>query len=164
MHDELMALAGRLAAAGERPPLPCPDPVNAAMIRNWTQALGDAGTWDDVAPPAVRRAPGEQDRGVVGREHLGEGARAFVGAGERGHLGGDRVGRGAEVVRQLVVAGVGRVGCAPADAEDVAVLRIVVRDGFNADLASDLVADIRAVCAELAAAEKSDRRRSHFAH
>ncbi|GAA0218818.1 hypothetical protein GCM10009527_013780 [Actinomadura nitritigenes] len=53
MHDELMALAGRLAAAGERPPLPCPDPVNAAMIRNWTQALGDAGTWDDVAPPAM---------------------------------------------------------------------------------------------------------------
>ena len=52
----------------------------------------------------------------------------------------------------------------PPDAEDVAVLRIVVRDGFNADLASDLVADIRAVCAELAAAEKSDRRRSHFAH
>ena len=52
----------------------------------------------------------------------------------------------------------------PPDAEDVAVLRIVVRDGFNADLASDLVADIRAVCAELAAAEKPDRRRSHFAH
>lgn len=48
-----MALAGRLAAAGERPPLPCPDPVNAAMIRNWTQALGDTGTWDDVAPPAM---------------------------------------------------------------------------------------------------------------
>ncbi|MWA06163.1 hypothetical protein F8568_038605 [Actinomadura sp. LD22] len=48
-----MALAGRLEAAGERPPLPCPDPVNAAMIRNWTQALGDTGTWDDVAPPAM---------------------------------------------------------------------------------------------------------------
>ncbi|MDL4821312.1 OB-fold domain-containing protein [Actinomadura opuntiae] len=53
MHDELMALAGRLAAAGEQAALPCPDPVNAAMIRNWTQALGDAGTWDDVAPPAM---------------------------------------------------------------------------------------------------------------
>ncbi|MEU9024599.1 OB-fold domain-containing protein [Actinomadura sp. NPDC048394] len=53
MHDELMALAGRLEAAGEGPPLPCPDPVNAAMIRNWTQALGDTGTWDDVAPPAM---------------------------------------------------------------------------------------------------------------
>ncbi|MEU6749193.1 OB-fold domain-containing protein [Spirillospora sp. NPDC046719] len=23
------------------------------MIRNWTQALGDTGTWDDVAPPAM---------------------------------------------------------------------------------------------------------------
>ncbi|MEV5827884.1 hypothetical protein AB0L25_20170 [Spirillospora sp. NPDC052242] len=53
MHDELSALAGRLAAAGERPGPPCPDPVNAAMIRNWTQALGDPRTWDDVAPPAM---------------------------------------------------------------------------------------------------------------
>ncbi|GAA2137740.1 OB-fold domain-containing protein [Actinomadura napierensis] len=53
MHDELMALAGRLSAAGGQAALPCPDPVNAAMIRNWTQALGDTGTWDDVAPPAM---------------------------------------------------------------------------------------------------------------
>ncbi|MFV2175742.1 hypothetical protein ACFHW2_34865 [Actinomadura sp. LOL_016] len=53
MHDELTALAGRLAAAGERPAAPCPDPVNAPMIRNWTQALGDPGSWDDVAPPAM---------------------------------------------------------------------------------------------------------------
>jgi glutamate decarboxylase len=53
----------------------------------------------------------------------------------------------------------------PPDAEDLGVLRIVVRDGFNADLAGDLVRDIRAVCAELAAPEpSSSRRRSHFAH
>ncbi|MFC6934545.1 OB-fold domain-containing protein [Actinomadura yumaensis] len=53
MHEELTAVADRLAAAGERPAAPCQDPVNAAMIRNWTQALGDPGNWDDVAPPAM---------------------------------------------------------------------------------------------------------------
>ncbi|WP_295123183.1 glutamate decarboxylase [uncultured Leifsonia sp.] len=66
----------------------------------------------------------------------------------------------------------------PADATDVAVLRIVVRDGFNADLAADLVTDVRAVCAELGAqaekagatadaaakATESARTKSHFAH
>lgn len=66
----------------------------------------------------------------------------------------------------------------PPDATDVAVLRIVVRDGFNADLAADLVADVHTVCAELreqaqeagtatrapAKATKSARTRSHFAH
>ncbi|WP_289850700.1 OB-fold domain-containing protein [Actinoallomurus purpureus] len=54
MHDQLMALAGELTAAGERPAGACPDPVNAAMIRNWTQALGDRGTrWAETAPPAM---------------------------------------------------------------------------------------------------------------
>ncbi|MCP2339964.1 OB-fold domain-containing protein [Actinomadura rupiterrae] len=53
-HDELTTLAGRLADGGERPAPPCPDAVNAAMIRHWTQALGDAsGAWEDVAPPAM---------------------------------------------------------------------------------------------------------------
>jgi glutamate decarboxylase len=66
----------------------------------------------------------------------------------------------------------------PADATDVAVLRIVVRDGFNADLADDLVRDVRAVCAELgeqaqkagaasdagAKATESARTKAHFAH
>jgi glutamate decarboxylase len=65
----------------------------------------------------------------------------------------------------------------PADATDVAVLRIVVRDGFNVDLAEGLVNDIRAVCAELgeqaakagaaeaaAKATESARSRTHFAH
>ncbi|WP_018655432.1 OB-fold domain-containing protein [Actinomadura flavalba] len=53
MHDELTALAERLAALGDRPGVPCPDPVNAAMIRNWTQALGDTGDWSELAPPAM---------------------------------------------------------------------------------------------------------------
>ncbi|MFL6055019.1 MAG: OB-fold domain-containing protein [Actinoallomurus sp.] len=54
MHDRLMALVEELTAAGERPAAPCADPVNAAMIRNWTQALGDRSTrWADTAPPAM---------------------------------------------------------------------------------------------------------------
>jgi uncharacterized OB-fold protein/acyl dehydratase len=54
MHDRLMTLAEELAAEGERLAPPCPDPVNAAMIRNWTQALGDRSPlWDEVAPPAM---------------------------------------------------------------------------------------------------------------
>jgi uncharacterized OB-fold protein/acyl dehydratase len=54
MHDELMTLAARLTAAGERPAPPGPDPVNAAMIRNWTQAIGDTDpAWEGVAPPAM---------------------------------------------------------------------------------------------------------------
>jgi uncharacterized OB-fold protein/acyl dehydratase len=54
VHDELMTLAARLDVEGERPAPPCPDPVNAAMIRNWTQALGDTDpAWQSVAPPAM---------------------------------------------------------------------------------------------------------------
>ncbi|MFF5259079.1 OB-fold domain-containing protein [Actinomadura viridis] len=56
MHDRLTALAARLAAAGERPAPPCPDPVNEPMIRNWTQALGDPDpAWHEggQAPPAM---------------------------------------------------------------------------------------------------------------
>jgi uncharacterized OB-fold protein/acyl dehydratase len=54
MHDRLMALAKELAAEGERPAPPCPDPVNAAMIRNWTWALGDRDPlWERFAPPAM---------------------------------------------------------------------------------------------------------------
>ncbi len=53
-HDELMTLAARLTAEGERPAPPCPDPVNAAMIRNWTQAIGDTDpAWETTAPPAM---------------------------------------------------------------------------------------------------------------
>jgi hypothetical protein len=54
VHEELMALAARLVAAGERPAPPCPDAVNAAMIRNWTQAIGDTDpAWETTAPPAM---------------------------------------------------------------------------------------------------------------
>ncbi len=52
-HAELMALADKLVAAGESARFPCPDPVNAAMIRNWTQALGDTHDWGGTAPPAM---------------------------------------------------------------------------------------------------------------
>ncbi|WP_395106708.1 OB-fold domain-containing protein [Actinomadura sp. SCN-SB] len=56
VHERLTALAAELAAAGERPAPPCPDPVNEPMIRNWTQALGDASpAWHSggLAPPAM---------------------------------------------------------------------------------------------------------------
>ena len=50
----LFALADELVALGETPASPCPDPVNAAVIRNWTQALGEPyARWETVAPPAV---------------------------------------------------------------------------------------------------------------
>jgi glutamate decarboxylase len=53
----------------------------------------------------------------------------------------------------------------PADATDVAVLRIVIRDGFNADLGTRLAADIEAVCSALAKGrEPAERSRAHFAH
>jgi uncharacterized protein len=54
MHERLTALADELAAQGESAATPCPDPVNAAMIRHWTQALGDrSGRWSEHAPPAM---------------------------------------------------------------------------------------------------------------
>nr|WP_206024495.1 glutamate decarboxylase [Rhodococcus sp. 14C212] len=53
----------------------------------------------------------------------------------------------------------------PADAQDVAVLRIVVREGFSADLARQLFADLERVCAELR--KEGPLRHAgeqHFAH
>lgn len=41
VHDRLMAIADRLAAAGEQAAPPCPDAVNLPMIRHWTQAVGE---------------------------------------------------------------------------------------------------------------------------
>ncbi|WP_289849128.1 OB-fold domain-containing protein [Actinoallomurus spadix] len=50
----MTVLAEELTALGERPAGPCPDPVNAPMIRNWTQALGDHDArWAETAPPAM---------------------------------------------------------------------------------------------------------------
>jgi uncharacterized OB-fold protein len=48
------AAAARLAAAGDSTPRFGRDPVNAPMIRNWTEAIGGSGSWDaGVAPPAM---------------------------------------------------------------------------------------------------------------
>ncbi len=53
----------------------------------------------------------------------------------------------------------------PADAEDVAVLRIVVRDGFNSELGRMLTDAVAAACHELSESEAGAKpRRSHFAH
>ncbi|WP_025159129.1 glutamate decarboxylase [Leifsonia aquatica] len=52
----------------------------------------------------------------------------------------------------------------PADAQDVAVLRIVVRDGFSVELADALVADVRAVCAELRTGDPGRIPKTAFAH
>ena len=65
-HDELMTLAARLTALGGRPAPPCPDPVNAAMIRNWTQAIGDTDTARAIMspPPYVSGGPHERAGGA----------------------------------------------------------------------------------------------------
>jgi glutamate decarboxylase len=52
----------------------------------------------------------------------------------------------------------------PEHAEDVAVLRVVVRDGFSAELADDLVADVRAVCGELRVGDPARIPKTGFAH
>lgn len=73
MHDRLMALAKELAAGGERPAPPCPGPVNAPMIRDWTRALGDRDPlWARFAPPAMVQVwsmepPGERSATAADR-------------------------------------------------------------------------------------------------
>jgi glutamate decarboxylase len=53
----------------------------------------------------------------------------------------------------------------PADAEDVAVLRIVVRDGFNSELGRMLTDAVTTACRELSERDAGARaQRSHFAH
>ncbi|WP_024795950.1 glutamate decarboxylase [Tomitella biformata] len=52
----------------------------------------------------------------------------------------------------------------PADAEEVAVLRIVVREGFSGDLAGKLMDDMRSVCAKLEAGARPNSHSQHFAH
>jgi uncharacterized OB-fold protein/acyl dehydratase len=39
---QIRAIADRVAAAGQSSPRPARDPVNLPMIRNWTEAIGDA--------------------------------------------------------------------------------------------------------------------------
>ena len=48
--------------------------------------------------------------------------------------------------------------------EEVAVLRIVVREGFSGDLAGKLMDDMRAVCAKLEAGVRPNSHSAHFAH
>jgi glutamate decarboxylase len=53
----------------------------------------------------------------------------------------------------------------PDGAEDIAVLRVVVREGFSADLARSLAADMRAVLAKLDAIKPGGEfTEGHFAH
>ncbi len=53
----------------------------------------------------------------------------------------------------------------PDGAEDIAVLRVVVREGFSADLARSLAADLRAVLAKLDAIKPGGEfTEGHFAH
>ena len=52
--NEIEAVARRLIADGDCTPRLARDPVNAPMVRNWTEALGDANpTYPDLAPPAM---------------------------------------------------------------------------------------------------------------
>jgi uncharacterized protein len=50
--------AARLAAAGESRPRPARDPVNLPMIRNWTEAIGDANPVYTDAEAAARSVHG----------------------------------------------------------------------------------------------------------
>jgi len=52
----------------------------------------------------------------------------------------------------------------PADAEEVAVLRIVVREGMSRDLASNLISDLKEVCAKLREGARPQADKSGFAH
>jgi uncharacterized OB-fold protein/acyl dehydratase len=66
VDEAIMSAAQRVCAAGQSPPRPARDPVNLPMIRNWTEAIGDANpAYTDwafasasvhqglVAPPAM---------------------------------------------------------------------------------------------------------------
>ncbi len=52
--NRIQAAARRLREQGESAPRPARDPVNEPMIRNWTEALGDANPrYPAEAPPAM---------------------------------------------------------------------------------------------------------------
>jgi uncharacterized OB-fold protein/acyl dehydratase len=90
VHGELMALADRLVAAGERPGPPCPDPVNAAMIRNWTQAIGDTDpAWESAAPPAMLQVWSMPGLGPPQRSITAEPLRMLTEAGYSGVVATD---------------------------------------------------------------------------
>jgi len=54
----ILQAAARLAAAGESRPRPARDPVNLPMIRNWTEAIGDANPVYADAGAAARSVHG----------------------------------------------------------------------------------------------------------
>jgi uncharacterized protein len=54
----ILQAAARLAAAGESRPRPARDPVNLPMIRNWTEAIGDANPVYTDAGAAARSVHG----------------------------------------------------------------------------------------------------------
>jgi uncharacterized protein len=54
----ILQAAARLAAAGESRPRPARDPVNLPMIRNWTEAIGDANPVYTDAEAAARSVHG----------------------------------------------------------------------------------------------------------
>jgi uncharacterized OB-fold protein/acyl dehydratase len=79
VHDRLPALADALAAEGEVAAPPCPDPVNAAMIRNWTQAIGDGDPrYATVAPPAMIQVWSMQGLGVRRAGSIVDGLMALL--------------------------------------------------------------------------------------
>jgi hypothetical protein len=52
--ERIEEAARRLVAAGDCAPRFARDPVNAPMVRNWTEALGDVNpAYPEVAPPAM---------------------------------------------------------------------------------------------------------------
>jgi len=56
MNDDVATAAGRIATRGFCAPRAARDPVNAPMIRNWVEALGDANPLylaEELAPPAM---------------------------------------------------------------------------------------------------------------
>jgi uncharacterized OB-fold protein len=54
-HDRIMAAVDQMFAMGETAPRLARDPINQAMINNWTEAIGetDARFTDGIAPPAM---------------------------------------------------------------------------------------------------------------
>ena len=63
-----------------------------------------------------------------------------------------------------VPTGAGARHTMPTGAEDISVLRVVVREGFSADLARSLGEDLHAVLDNLDAIRPEGHRKEHFAH
>ena len=54
LDEAVLAAAGRIRAQGDSAPRLARDPVNPAMINNWTEALGDTDPrYPELAPPAM---------------------------------------------------------------------------------------------------------------